>query len=297
MKQRKILIGVILFVIGFIGFLLVDKNSALVPIFFYLAILSILFILISVILKIAQKARKRPKKKRIPESQTQLILVKEKTTGKVVDKIEVEETTPGNRLTDELIRITGILKKQVENKYPSDKYEVFTTTAQEYEKLSKPQDSETFRMEASARSLFTVNFTAVVAGSVVLLFLLLLRQIFTLIVFIAGVIVLIVYMVADYAIWQKRGIRIIEVDKDGINLYRGKKKKLTGIDKSQITGINIFTKLNRRIVTILTGGEAIKSVPGITLFSGPRIRIADDSFNDKEFALFIEKIKQFNKTV
>jgi len=101
-------------------------------------------------------------------------------------------------------------------------------------------------------------------------------------------------MIGDYLVWKKKGIRVIEVDTQGINLYRGPQKRLERIEASQITDINFFKKVNRRIVTILTGGQMYRA-PGVTLFKGSRVRIADDSFNDKQFSIFIELIKQFRK--
>lgn len=151
---------------------------------------------------------------------------------------------------------------------------------------------EKFRIQASKKHLLRVNLGGIILGIFLLLLLLIVRHLYTLSLFIVGIVILIVYMIADYLIWQHRGIRLIELDQDGITLYRGKNKTVQRIQRNQITDINIFKKLNRRIVTIILGGEIIKPAAGITLFKGERIRIADDAFNDNDFSVLIEKLKQ-----
>lgn len=84
---------------------------------------------------------------------------------------------------------------------------------------------------------------------------------------------------------------MVSIDNDGLTVYRGQKLLQNRVYKKQITGINVFKKINRRIVNILLGGYADSSIPGVTLFSGPRIRITDDAFSEAEFNIFIEKIR------
>lgn len=154
-------------------------------------------------------------------------------------------------------------------------------------------NKENFRIQASKKHLLTVNLGGIILGIFLLLLLLIVRHLYTLGLFIVGIGILIVYMITDYLIWQNRGIRIIELDQDGITLYRGKNKTIQRIPRNQITNINIFKKLNRRIVTIILGGGIIKPAAGITLFKGERIRIADDAFDDNDFSALIKKLKQF----
>ena len=108
------------------------------------------------------------------------------------------------------------------------------------------------------------------------------------------ILVLTAYVSVDYWLWLTRGVRAVEVDRQGINIYRGKAMNLTRIAAEQISGINVFKKLPRIIVNIMTGG-AEERLPGITLFSGPRVRITNDAFNDREFNEFVERIKKFEK--
>ncbi|HEC79500.1 MAG TPA: hypothetical protein ENI34_10260 [candidate division WOR-3 bacterium] len=221
------------------------------------------------------------------------LYVRDKETGKIVDKIEIEKTafTAGSEATERLSEIIGILKGRLREKYPAERYDI---TGPEPQELEGPA-LHPFKMEAKGHLLFFTNLGGVILGAVLLFLLLLLRHIYVFILFIIGVLGIILYMAVDYIIWWKKGIRAVEVDENGVVLYRGKHRRPVKLDFEQITGIDFFTKLNRRVITILTGGKALKVIPGITLFSGPRIRITDDTFGDDEFTVFIERLKQFKK--
>jgi hypothetical protein len=131
-----------------------------------------------------------------------------------------------------------------------------------------------------------------IIGTILLFFLLVIRLIYNPFIFIIGVFVLFGYLYIDFRRWVKKGIQIVKIDKEGITVYRGNKMQPVRIDARQITGINVFKKLKRRIVNILLGGYADSSLPGVTLFSGPRIRITDDAFDNAEFGIFIEKLRE-----
>lgn len=294
-----ILAGVLLLIVDLIALFLISEKTRgpVLAILGLMMILAPILLLIGIVMLIIAKIRT----KRVPKVAQKekpisayLVLVSERATGKIIDRAEIEETTPGNRLVEELGILTDLVKKQMEAKYPSDKYEVLTEIPKNVEESVK-QYANTFRMEASSRSLFFTNLGGIIVGAVLLFLLLLLRHLYMFILFVIGVIIIVIYMTVDYIIWQKRGIRVIEIDEKGINLYRSKEKRLTKIEAGHITDINFFSKLNRRVVTILTGGTATKIMPGVTTFPGPRIRITDDSFNDKEFTVFMEKLKQFKR--
>jgi len=150
-----------------------------------------------------------------------------------------------------------------------------------------------FRMEGSKGSVLVMNISGVILGMILGFFLLSVRLIFSPILFIVLVVVLISYMSWDYFNWRRNGVRALELDDNGIDLYKGEEKKLTRIEAKDITGMNISNKLGRRVVTIFTGGSAVKPLPGITFFTGPRIRVPEDAFDPKEFGVFIEKIRKF----
>lgn len=214
------------------------------------------------------------------------LIVKDKGTGAVVERVAIEETTVGNRLTDELKTIADLMAKQLAEKYPADRYDISLEN----------QLVSSFRLTASSRSLLIVNISAVVIGALLLAVLLVFRLLFAWPVFLVLLGILAVYMALDYLIWQNRGIRQIMIDDEGITIFRGRHNRKTRILNSQITGVDFFSKGSRRVVNILTGGRADKIIPGVTLFSGSRVRLTDDAFSDREFGEFIEIVKGLVRT-
>ncbi|MFA5804770.1 MAG: hypothetical protein WC879_08995 [Melioribacteraceae bacterium] len=232
------------------------------------------------------------------------VIVKEISSEKIVDKAEL---SVNNNIGGELAHLAWLTKRQFENRYPPDQYYVSYEEANNWDELQlklqnesktiigtsdQSQSSETFTMIGSRSYLFLVNIGAMIAGTIILFFLLIIRLIYNPFLFILGIFILFIYMYIDYKRWMKKGIQMVSIDKDGLTVYRGQELIQTRVDKKQITGINVFKKLNRRIVNILLGGYADSSFPGITLFSGPRIRITDDAFREAEFGIFIEKLRE-----
>ncbi len=106
--------------------------------------------------------------------------------------------------------------------------------------------------------------------------------------FIVLFIIFLIYMFVDQIIWELKGIRVVFLTDKGIFLKRGKKFKEEFIPYSEITGIDKFEKINRKIVNILLGGKANKYLfSQITFFSGKRLRITNDNFNDSVFDTFL----------
>ena len=156
------------------------------------------------------------------------------------------------------------------------------------------EETAGFAMDASTSGMVFVNSCGFIVGGILLFVLLLMRGLYLLPVFLVMLGILGTYMLMDSLVWKKNGIRRVEVDETGITLYRGKEKKPERLEAEQITGVNVFGKLNRRVVNILTGGSATR-IPGVTIFSGPRVRITNDAFNDSEFDTFIKIIRRFDR--
>lgn len=150
-----------------------------------------------------------------------------------------------------------------------------------------------FTMKASTSGMFFVNGCVYIIGAGVLALLLLIRGLYALPIFISLALVFGAYMIVDNLVWKANGIRRVEVDEEGITFYRGKDNRPQRIENTQITGIDVFGKFNRRVINIFTGGGAIKPVPGITLFSGSRVRITNDLFDNDKFKQFMLIILQF----
>ncbi len=179
----------------------------------------------------------------------------------------------------------------MENNYLSEKEGIKGIT--DCDQKGTAKEDIIFRIEAKAKYMMYTNFGGIIFGILLLYILLSIRKSYSIILFIVGIFIIVLYMVIDYLIWQKKGIRVIEIDANGINFYKGKDRKLFRVEKSQITEINFFSKLGRRVINIiLIGGKVVHITPWITLFFGPRIRFTDDAFNDNQFTNFVEKLRQ-----
>ena len=157
----------------------------------------------------------------------------------------------------------------------------------------KEKQEKIFRMEARPSSLLMMNIiSGIIIGVVLLLFLLSIEKFYTSI-FIVMLLALALYFMIDYLRWRENGIRAIEVDESGINVYRGERKQLSRIEASQIADVNVSQKTSRKVVNIILGGKVHKVLPGITPFNGPRLKVTNDAFDDKDFNTFINRIKKF----
>lgn len=217
------------------------------------------------------------------------IVVRDTITNEIVDRVAIEETTPGHRLARELPILQGLMKKTLEKKYPPPRYEILETRAET--RTAANQTGPVFSMTANRSSLIIVNLGGIILGGLLLLVLLLARTIFSLALFLVGVGILTAYLTIDYALWNRRGIRRITIDPSGITMTRGKAQILERLERSQITSIDVLRKLNRIKVVIYTGGKSEKATPGVTFFAGPRIIITNDAFHDAEFNKFLTELK------
>lgn len=144
-----------------------------------------------------------------------------------------------------------------------------------------------FTMKASQKYLIITNLSGLILGSLIVF---LFRK--EKILFFLTFTILLIYMVGDFLIWLKIGIREIWINDKEIIFLKGNKKEKITINFKEIKDIDFFDKLGRRIINIIIeDGKKIKLTPYITFFSGKRIRITDDAFNDKEFSNFVEKLK------
>lgn len=218
------------------------------------------------------------------------VVVKEISTGKIVDKAELSFT---DNMGGGLAQSALLTKRNFERQYSPETYSITFEKAESWEELqfkNVSSDNDTFRMIGSRTYQLLVNIAAMIGGTFIMYVLMTVRLLFNPFLFIVGIFILFLYLAIDYSIWLKKGIHMIEIDKNSFTVYYGTEMIPVRIDKTQITGINFFKKLNRRIVNVLLGGNADSSIPGITLFSGPRIRITDKAFNEAEFRVFVKLI-------
>lgn len=145
-----------------------------------------------------------------------------------------------------------------------------------------------FMKSDSEKSQILVNIGVSLFIGAIIYFLLMLRGIFAPPVFILIYLFVIVYMVIDFIVWRKTGIRMIFLNSEGMHIYSGQNEKEELIPYLSITNINLHKKGARKVMNILLGGSADRVVPGVTLFSGKRKRITNDAFDDNNFEHMIE---------
>ena len=152
------------------------------------------------------------------------------------------------------------------------------------------------RMDAEGRGcvLITTNVIIFVFALAMAFLLAMARGFFSFSFIIWAVLGLGVFMGLSYYFEVVKGIKRVEVDQLGLNIYRGKNMKLQRVMFDRVTDVNQFHKGARIVVNIMTGGAVAKG-PGVTFFSGPRVRITNDYFNDDEFSRFLALIGRFKR--
>ena len=150
-------------------------------------------------------------------------------------------------------------------------------------------ESGVFRLEAKWTYIVATNIGAMVLGAVLLLLVTLARGLFSPVLYLCFCLVLAFYMVGDVVLWWRRASGQSRSLMPG-SPFAGDRRRATWIPVSQITGVDVFSKLGRKVVNILTGGTVTR-LPGVTLFSGPRIRVTSDAFNEGEFEAFVKKVR------
>lgn len=208
------------------------------------------------------------------------ILVRSRATGEIVERVSIDGTAGDPGMAEQLTQLQGIAREFVERKYGKGGYD-----------FAIMPGGPSFVMSASARSMITVNAAGIVTGVVLLALLLFIRTIFALTVFVAGSLLLVGYMIADFLISRKRGIRSVEVDHRGITVTRGSSRTRSFIERARVSEIGVYRKIGRCVVVVFLGGKPQNMAPGVTLFTGERLRLANDAFDDGDFARFLEALR------
>lgn len=151
-------------------------------------------------------------------------------------------------------------------------------------------DAFFFMHSESPKTQLIINIivSTLIGGFIFLI--LFLRGLFSPFLFLGVYAFVLIYMILDYIYWLKRGIKSIYLNNEGINLNYMSGSKEEFIPYSDVTDLNLFKKGARIIVNIMLGGKQNKIPAGITIFSGKRKRITNDSFKDEEFNNFIRLV-------
>jgi hypothetical protein len=151
--------------------------------------------------------------------------------------------------------------------------------------------STTFRIEGTPRKFLSGYIGAAFLGVAFLYFyiqVLLRTEMYYTLFF---VVPLFGYIFGGLALWIRRGVRVVELDEAGLNIFRGIKKTPVRIDVSQISGVHVTKSIDRTTVTIMLQGATVRRLLGMNFYSGPRVRIIDDAFNPTEFADFANRVR------
>jgi hypothetical protein len=146
----------------------------------------------------------------------------------------------------------------------------------------------------NARAIRECNLYGFLSGGALLLLLLFIRLLFHPLLFAIGLVIIAVYFIWDYRRWQKNGIWRLDLTEKGLWIFQNHQPHPLWLPWENITGIDLFQKINRYILTILTGGSRDQVLPGVTLFSGSRLRVPNDAFSDQEYRQFVHALaKQY----
>lgn len=161
-------------------------------------------------------------------------------------------------------------------------------------KLPEHLYDKLFQMKASRSSLLIVNGMTALFAVVILYFTLVQGFKFNLHALLLSGGLLVLYFIFDTIQWKANGIQMVEVDKESIRVYRGDKMKLTTLRPSDIKDVDVFAKLNRRVLNIMMEGAKKRDIiPGfLAFFTGPRVRITNDAFDEDFFEVFISLVKR-----
>jgi hypothetical protein len=135
-------------------------------------------------------------------------------------------------------------------------------------------------LNAQRRYLIATDLIAFVLAAVLVLLLTRVPMLFSLLA--AGLLVALLAagFAADILVWQRRGIRSIELDDGSITLYRGPGFRPRRIERRAISRIRIPRRPGRRAVIL-------------TLAAGGRVVIAEDAFPREAFARFLSAMSSW----
>ncbi len=141
-------------------------------------------------------------------------------------------------------------------------------------------------------SLLAVNITGAVLGSVIMYVWMQIRTLRGWGPFFIVYFVFLLYLFADIMYWIYNGIQEIRLYDTFFEISRGKKHKIIRVQYSEITDINVRSRMTRVSLQILLGQKTVR-IPGIyTYYPGKKIWITNDAYNDNEFNSMMELLKQ-----
>lgn len=109
-------------------------------------------------------------------------------------------------------------------------------------------------------------------------------------VYVIVVVPLFAYVFSDLLIWLRRGVRTVEMDSTGFSVRLVRDQQPTHIDANQVTGVYVSRFLDRTTVNILLRGATVRRFLGIRRYTGPRIRLTNEPFDNAQFRDFLRRV-------
>ncbi|HEY6951841.1 MAG TPA: hypothetical protein VI758_05505 [Bacteroidota bacterium] len=160
---------------------------------------------------------------------------------------------------------------------------------QEKGAADKSREVQSFRMETRDKRVMLMMTAIVVFGLLSIYFyidiLVKLRNYYTLIL----VIPLYGYVFGDLIAWLWRGIRVVELNATGFTIIRRNMGLTTHIGLAEVGSVRVTKSVDGKAVNILLHGAQARKFLWMEFYSGPRVRIAESTFDKGEFAEFISR--------
>ncbi len=148
------------------------------------------------------------------------------------------------------------------------------------------------RAEARVGRLIATNAGTLAAAGVILFVLTRVRILLSGLAFALLIGALAVILAAEVGLWLWRGIRVLEVDADGLRLTRGVRRSTSWIGREQIRGVRLTRRIGRGRIVVALSYELRLLRLAIPL---PwRLVIPEDAFGDEDFLLLSTELDRLN---
>lgn len=154
---------------------------------------------------------------------------------------------------------------------------------------------DTFKMEGTLKRFLLLYSGAFIIGAfLTYVYVIMLMRIGHMILLILAL-PLYVYVFSDLLLWVRSGVRSVEVDSSGLTIHRSNDRSPARIQADQITGVYVSRFLDRTTVHIVLRGGTAKVYLGIRLYSGPCIRMTNESFDRAQFLDFVRRVTNLRR--
>jgi hypothetical protein len=152
-------------------------------------------------------------------------------------------------------------------------------------------DQDNFKMKFKSSNLRTV-ISGIIFGLVLVILFIKFDINLNPYYYLGAIVLILIYLLIEQALWNKYGVRTIEINRKEIIISRGSEETKEYITISKIKQINTWKLFLNYTVKIKFDWRAYKTdLPKKKQKTG--INISQENFDKKEFKTFIEKLKLF----